>query len=132
MDVLTRSVPKLDPYRIPESFQSIQDYLSSMMEQIDYTLSRHGVVIGQANMDETLQQLEAIRGQVGALSSNLAALNSSLASLTGRVTTDETNITDITTRIGTLETQMSDITARMTTAEGNITSLDARVTALGG
>lgn len=109
-NVLTKSVPRLDPTDVEGSFVKIFDYLYNTMEQIDDTLSRQGVLLGRVNLPATAVEIEQLKGNVNALSSETAALR-------GQVLTLSTQIAQQANSIDTLNTQLQALTQRVEALE---------------
>lgn len=92
MDVLSKNVPVLDPDDIDGSIKQIYDYLFTTMEQIDYTLSRQGIKLGQVNIAGTQSSIDTLAGQVSAISSGLSTVSGTVTVLAERLFTAESDI----------------------------------------
>lgn len=92
MDVLSKNVPVLDPDDIDGSIKQIYDYLFTTMEQIDYTLSRQGIKLGQVNIAGTQSSIDTLAGQVSAISSGLSTVSGTVTVLAERLFTAESDV----------------------------------------
>lgn len=130
MDVLTKKAPLLDVEDVSGSLRQIQDYLISTMEQIDYTLGRHGIQLGKVNPAETEAQLKQLKGQVNALSSAVAAFREMVNTHAAKLEEVESGAAELSGRMNAAEDAVSGLAARMDTAEQGLSALEARVSAL--
>ena len=117
MDVLTLSVPRLDRNRPEESFQKIQDYLCQMMEQIDYTLSRHGMILGETNLEGTEQKLEQMSNRITSLSSLLSSLNGGQAALSKELDAIEGEVETLRSQVDVIKENMLELGNRVSALE---------------
>ena len=81
MDILDRTLQKLDPEDSAGSFSEIENYLARVMETIDFTLSRHQDQIS----DVDPKRITKLEQAVGILNQEVSSLKASVKSLEGRM-----------------------------------------------
>lgn len=81
MDILDRTLQKLDPEDSAGSFSEIENYLSRVMETIDFTLSRHQDQISSVDPGRVTKLEQA----VGVLNQAVSSLQSRVKSLENRM-----------------------------------------------
>jgi hypothetical protein len=85
MDILDRTLQKLDPEDSAGSFSEIENYLSRVMETIDFTLSRHRDQISSVDP----ARIKKLEQAVGVLNQDVSSLKSSVKSLENRMSAAE-------------------------------------------
>ena len=95
MDILDRTLQKLDPEDSAGSFSEIENYLARVMETIDFTLSRHQDQISDVDpkritkLEQAVgilnQEVSSLEQAVGILNQGVSSLKASVKSLEGRM-----------------------------------------------
>lgn len=95
MDILDRTLKKLDPEDSAGSFSEIENYLARVMETIDFTLSKQQTELSNVDPDRILR----LERSFSSLSQDVSSLKSSVKSLENRMTAAEAAIQSNTSKI---------------------------------
>lgn len=109
MDILDRTLKKLDPEDSAGSFSEIENYLARVMETIDFTLSKQQTELSNVDPDRILrlersfssisQDVSSLKRSFSSLSQDVSSLKSSVKSLENRMTAAEAAIQSNTSKI---------------------------------
>lgn len=130
MNVLTKSVPQFDPKNVNASLVSVYNYLSSIMRDIDFILTKYRGQLGTSSLPDTSQEVKTMKGQLTALSSvvngvaskldmleqnqeddfnSIEALQGTVNGLGTRADKLETSINEVKTAIGEVQSGLAGV-----------------------
>lgn len=120
MDILDRTLKKLDPEDSAGSFSEIENYLARVMETIDFTLSKQQTELSNVDPERMLKLERAF----AVLSQDVSSLKRSLNGLEKRITAAEELIQSHATELQDHERRIQSHAAELQDHENRIQALE--------
>lgn len=127
MNILTKDVPRFDPQNVNGSLQAVYNYLSSIMEQVDYTLTKYSGQLGKSSLPETSEQVKELLGRISALSSAINGIAGRVDILDEQEEQNSQAITEIQTALGGITGRLNGIDINISNLRADADALDQRI-----
>lgn len=132
LSVFPERMDKIDPEDVEASLRTLESYIHYMTERTEFALTntfRTTNGLGSSAqavalvLQETVDNLSALRGQVGSLSGDITDAQADIQSMQETLTTINTSLNHIGESIDTIQTSIDSL-------NNAVSDLDTRVTAL--